>query len=386
MASPSHVTQVFTPGAPIDKRDFFAGRTRQIQRVIDTIPSPGRHPIIFGQRGVGKTSLANILGELLPDIFCVKINCDGSDTFTSIWDRVLQKASVRFKKAAFGLRPEEIEAKTTLRSFLKQNGIIGPAQVASVLELLKSHAVFILDEFDRVGEPQVRAHMADLLKNVSDNNRRVTIVLVGVGESIAELIGEHPSVQRNLVQIELPPMRDDEIQTIITKGCEVLDIEVPPPVLSEIAQLANGFPHYAHLLGLSIARACSLRETSEIGLELFRSLACKLALEEAIETYRNMFTLATRTSKTSRYPRMLCACAFAHHDDQGVFRATDVADAMRQVFQESVTVPAVVPALGEFCRPERGPVLVKVPVGDRSHYRFADPLMRPFLRIKARSL
>ena len=95
--------------------------------------------------------------------------------------------------------------------------------------------------------------MVDLIKNVSDNNRHVTISLVGVGESITELIGEHPSVQRNLVQIEMPPMSDEEIKTIITKGCDLLGLRVVSAVLDEIAQLANGFPHYAHLLGLSIA-------------------------------------------------------------------------------------------------------------------------------------
>ena len=105
-------SEVFTPGAPIDRRDFFAGRIRQLGRVIETLPSPGRHPIIFGQRGVGKTSLANILRELLPDVWAVKVNCDGSDTFASIWERVLQKASFSFKKAAFGFSKAQIHYRT----------------------------------------------------------------------------------------------------------------------------------------------------------------------------------------------------------------------------------------------------------------------------------
>ena len=111
-----------------------------------------------------------------------------------------------------------------------------------------------------------------------------------------------------------------------------------------------------------------------------------LAVEDAVETYRNAFTVATRTSKPSRYPRILSACAYAKHDDNGVFRATDVVDAMQRIFQDAVSVPSVVPALGEFCNAERGPILSKVPVGDRSHYRFIDPMFRPFLRIKAKSL
>lgn len=157
-------------------------------------------------------------------------------------------------------------------------------------------------------------------------------------------------------------------------------------VLNEITQLANGFPHYAHLLGLCIARACQLREIKEMDFRTFQSLVCSLAVEDAVETYRNAFTTATRTSKLSRYPKILCACAYAKHDDNSVFRATDVVEAMQTIFHDSMSVPSVVPALGEFCTPERGAVLSKVPVGDRSHYKFTDPMIRPFLRIKSKSL
>ena len=58
--------QVFTPGFPISHRDFFRGRVKQLQRILETVPSPGRHPIVFGQRGVGKTSLVSILVDLFP--------------------------------------------------------------------------------------------------------------------------------------------------------------------------------------------------------------------------------------------------------------------------------------------------------------------------------
>ena len=386
MSTPPPPVAVFTPGAPVNNKDFFAGRITQIRRVVDAIPSPGRHPLIFGQRGVGKTSLANILRDLLPDVWSVKVNCDGADTFTLIWDRVLQKASIGFKKAAFGLLQEDVTEYVSLRSFVPHNNPIGPSDVADVFAKLQTHAVFILDEFDRVGGEDAKSQMADLIKNVSDNNANVTIVLVGVASSIPGLIGEHPSVQRNLVQIELPPMSDQEIGDIVKKGCGTLGLTLLEGVIEDISSLSHGFPHYAHLLGLSAARAAKIRETTNIDLDLFRTLACDLAVEDAVETYRSMYTKATRTIKPSRYPRLLCACAYAAHDELGVFRATDVVDAMQTIFDEDLVLQAVVPALGKFCSIERGAVLEKVPVADFSHYKFTDPMLRPFLRIKARGM
>jgi energy-coupling factor transporter ATP-binding protein EcfA2 len=383
--SKSRADDVFTPGAPINKKELFAGRVKQIERVIKSIPSPGRHPVIFGQRGVGKTSLANILSELLPDIWSVKINCDSTDSFASLWNRVLQRASITFKKQAFGFSNDQVKVRVSLKDLVGHEDNVPPSEIAEVLERVQAKAIFIFDEFDRISNSLAKSQMADLIKNLSDNNRNVTIVVVGVGTSISELIGEHPSIQRNLVQIELPSMTDDEIKEIITRGCVKLQLQTDQKVLGEIVGLANGFPHYAHLLGLSIVKACNLQSTSQVNGRVFRN-ACNLAIEDSIETYRSAFSLATRTSKPSRYPQVLCACGYAQHDEQGVFRATDVVEALKKYFTEDVTIQAVVPALGEFCDNDRGPVLLKVPVGDRSHYRFADPMMRPFLRLKAKAL
>lgn len=190
---------IFTPGAPISQRDFFRGRIAQISRVIEAIPSPGRHPIIFGQRGVGKTSLANILAHLLPNALAVKVTCDGSDTFKSLWNRILQSATVSFKEQAFGFNREAAEQHTSLAAYLGRDNGVSPSDVAGVLAVVQQRAVFVLDEFDRVEDEQTKRYMADLIKVVSDNIPTVTIVLVGVSDSITGLIGHHPSIERNSV-------------------------------------------------------------------------------------------------------------------------------------------------------------------------------------------
>jgi hypothetical protein len=182
----------------------------------------------------------------------------------------------------------------------------------------------------------------------------------------------------------MPVMTSDEIKEIVSTGADRLGIVIPEPILKEVANLSSGFPHYAHLLGLSIAKACLVRETKGVDRRLFH-LACHLAIEDAIETFRQIFSKATKTSKISRYPQVLCACGLASHDENGIFRATDVVEAM-QLFGEELTVPAVVPALQAFTAEDRGPVLIKVPFGSQNHYRFKDPMMRPFLKIKASTL
>lgn len=58
--------QYFTPSAPIGVAELFAGRREQIGRLVDVVGERGRHAIIYGEPGVGKTSIAQIVRYAIP--------------------------------------------------------------------------------------------------------------------------------------------------------------------------------------------------------------------------------------------------------------------------------------------------------------------------------
>lgn len=180
-------------------------------------------------------------------------------------------------------------------------------------------------------------------------------------------------------------MSDEEIQAIVASGMTRLGLTVEDAVLRQIPVLSGGFPHYAHLLGHCSAKAAAQNDTLVVTNSVF-DIACNLAVEDAIEKYRDAYAKATATTQSSRYPQILTACGYAHTDARGVFRATDVVDAIGEVFNEPVSIQGVVPALGEFLKERRAAVLKAVSVGGRQCYRFKDPMMRPFCRLKARDL
>src|SRR6058998_247174 len=59
------VANFFQPRSPISTREFFAGRWEQLTTLADAVAQKGLHIVIFGERGVGKTSLANVVSTLL---------------------------------------------------------------------------------------------------------------------------------------------------------------------------------------------------------------------------------------------------------------------------------------------------------------------------------
>lgn len=59
---------LFKPKTPIDDDKLFAGRLTQISDVLDAVYEDGGHAVIFGERGVGKTSLARIIDKKIAPI------------------------------------------------------------------------------------------------------------------------------------------------------------------------------------------------------------------------------------------------------------------------------------------------------------------------------
>lgn len=55
---------LFTPGTAIQEQELFAGRTEQIDKLAQRIRLAGSHAIIYGDRGVGKSSLVNIFRHI----------------------------------------------------------------------------------------------------------------------------------------------------------------------------------------------------------------------------------------------------------------------------------------------------------------------------------
>ena len=66
-----------------------------MRRLIDAANQAGQHAIIYGERGVGKTSLANVLSSYLEPftseaIASARVNCYGETTYAQKWNSPLR--------------------------------------------------------------------------------------------------------------------------------------------------------------------------------------------------------------------------------------------------------------------------------------------------------
>jgi MoxR-like ATPase len=59
------VMEAFSPGRPLEDINMLAGRQRQLSKLLDIVMQRGHHGIIYGERGVGKSTLANTFSTKL---------------------------------------------------------------------------------------------------------------------------------------------------------------------------------------------------------------------------------------------------------------------------------------------------------------------------------
>src|SRR4051794_26427614 len=82
------IRSLFTPSGPIDEAEFFAGRQIEIRQLFEAAVERSKHAVIFGERGIGKTSLANVFwrrfSKRLQSIIAARVQADPSDDFTSL--------------------------------------------------------------------------------------------------------------------------------------------------------------------------------------------------------------------------------------------------------------------------------------------------------------
>lgn len=379
------VGQVFTPGSPVNERDLFAGRVDQLRRILDAVTQRGYHAVLYGERGVGKTSLANMLVKILPEhTYCVaKVNCDAADTFGSVWRKALRDLTVTQSFQGVGFAAPVTKESVSLADLLPDEP--QPDDVRRVLASLGTdrETLIILDEYDRITDQATSVQISDTIKGLSDFGVSASLLLIGVARSIEELIKGHQSIERALVQIAMPRMSNDEIDQILDKGLERISLTVSASARSHLLSLSQGLPYIAHLLALHSARAAIYSGAEEID-RVHVDRGIEFALEQWQESIKMAYYDAVKSQQPGNiYREVLLACAMAEVDDLGYFTAASIRTPLSRIAQRSLDIPNFARHLKEFSEPGRGDLIQRVGVERKFRYRFNSPLMRPYIIMRA---
>jgi Cdc6-like AAA superfamily ATPase len=364
----------FTPSAPVDRPAIFAGRGDQLAALATVIRQRGQHAVIYGERGVGKTSLARIAADRArsDDFFVANVTCDSEDTFFTIWIKV-------FEEIAVEVGGEQGNALQFLRE-----GKVTPNEVRLVLRTLAAEAkvLIFVDEFDQVATPDVKKLFADTIKILSDHSVQATLVMVGVAENVTDLIDEHESVVRAIVQVKMPRLQPTELKQIIDNGLTHAGMTILRAAANRIVNLSQGLPHYVHRLAQHAGIQAAYRDSEEVTTSDVDE-AIGIVLTDMQESVGKDYHAATWSSRRDAiYHEVLLACACARTDGRGFFPATAVEAPLSRIRGKGYKVPAFARHLDAFQSEDRRRVLVREGSAGNYRYRFREPLLQPYVLMR----
>lgn len=381
------LAQIFRPSAPTDDVELLIGRTDQLSDLTQTAHEPGRHAIVFGERGVGKTSVANaarVIFEAQADMnMALRIPCSADDDFCSVWRKILARLRNEIDERP-DVAPQLLEIHDRVEDFFVEDPT--PDSVARALAVINRSfpLLVVIDEFDRLPYLEPRTGFADLIKMVSDDQFSGTVVIVGVADTVGELLTEHASIERALRQVHMPRMTVEELCEVVRKGFRVfrertgVAISIEDEAVRVIAQLSQGFPYYTHLLAGSVGRnAIKARRETIATEDVIRALV--LAADEADPSIREAYKAATDAARShATYEETLMACAMTEGDNTGFFAAADIAPHLSVIHGAPKKQPQYNAHLSKFSQ-EPPRILERRHVAGRYRYRFTNPLMKPFV-------
>ncbi|WP_141395879.1 AAA family ATPase [Sphingomonas spermidinifaciens] len=255
MALISNIHSVFNSSMPVADRNGLWGRGAELKRLVASVLYQGRHGIIYGARGSGKTSLSRVFGDFADEHGNLVLyhSASGDSDFAGLMHPVaVELASFGGSAAQRSLTPPPLQSMDA-RNF-----------GGWLIDHFDRPILIVLDEFDRIASQQTKADISSLMKFLSDIRAPIRLVLVGIASDIDHLISGHPSLRRHLESLYIGPIAKEELIALLDRCCQQVDMTIDADVADYIATAASGSPYHLRLFGLHAALSAAGEQRRQI--------------------------------------------------------------------------------------------------------------------------
>jgi len=399
--SPLLPEDVFTPRQP-PTREMFTRRNEADlygnpglqDRVRDALRERGGQVILFGDTGVGKSTLLKYAAED-ENMRVLSIKAQ-SKTFENLIDTAIREVTMErdveiVRTGSTGAGGEiGITSHVTIKGHLKNEKgqqvrveIIEREPLLALADTLATEGYRILafDNFHNVrsGERAMFAQALEVMSDMAEETGDVKMVLIGIADDADSLVGGSGSVRRRTTEVGVPRMPDDEISSILASGFRLLGLECEANALRDLIFYCDGFPYFAHMLGLAVARDARRKGANVVARHTLEAALAGVAKQVEASFPNRIAQAFERGGEVQPRKRILQTMCLSSKRE---WRSGDVVEEYSKIYERPHDPGFLHAALGELVKPERGAVLSRR--GPRGHYvfRFSDPYMRPFLRME----
>ncbi|MBV8970709.1 MAG: ATP-binding protein [Sphingomonadaceae bacterium] len=310
---------------PVISRDRFAGRHDALAQLIAAIEQQRLHVVIYGERGIGKTSLVHVFAETAREARYLVLygSCGTDGRFDEIFRAFAAKIPMLYHRSVL---PTTAVVEQALHfDTMLPEGHFGPREASDLLsDVVGTRVILILDEYDRIADTNFRRDVAELIKNLSDRAARVQLILTGVASNLDELIGFAPSIRRNIVGLPMRPLKTEEIGEILHLGESAAGLSFTGDAIATVGSLAGGSPYLVRLLGHRAAMAALDQRRTVIDVAQVKNAVERVLTDWNATLPRRVQALLAGNEAREHWSLLVAAAEAGTYSD-GWFVAADVA-------------------------------------------------------------
>ena len=387
-------TEIFTPTTPA--RLTFVERDAINDQLVDAIRLPGKQVVVFGHSGSGKTTLlVNKLDQLYENY--VTTRCTKDITFEQLLLSAFDQLNVFYTKAKgakkevrkssmlatdyFGIKAQLGHARTSVSTDSEERVLPPQLTPQNLAEFLgAAERCWLLEDFHKAPE-DVRESLSQNMKvfmDTADSYPLVKIIALGAVDSARLVIEYDPEMRNRVSEIEVPLMSNQEIEQIVQRGTELLNVKFSPDVIEGIVWFANGMAATAHALCLNVCHVIGADVTGTQMLEADRNTleeAVNRYIADASDTLKFSFEKAFRKTKKAKFDNYtIVVKALTTFDQDGATKAELTQSIKKQYPDYPPTNVSY--CLTQLLAPERGTLIRYSSSSGR--YSFAEPIFRAF--------
>lgn len=362
---------------PVIAREQFSGRQDALAQLILAIEQQRVHVVIYGERGIGKTSLAHVFADTAREARYLVLygSCGTDGRFDDIFRTFASKIPMLYHRSILPTTAA-VETQNHFDSLLPE-GTFGPREVSDLFaDVVGTRVILILDEYDRITDANFRRDVAELIKNLSDRAARVQLVLTGVASNLDELIGFAPSIRRNIVGLPMRPLNKSEVKAVLGLGEEAAGLHFSDEVVTMIATMASGSPYLVRLLGHQAGLAAIKQNRTQIDESHARTAVENVLTDWNATLPRRVQSILSRQDAQSQWPVLVGAAQAGMHSD-GWFGVEDV----HAELGDSISVSEIDKSLRKFAHP--GELIEEHDVDGEHRFRYRYPGVASLLLMSA---